>query len=274
MMVSHTSPAIVLGPTGNIQGSYKLLNLATGKKIKCRQFTKYQMPDSVILKIETMGNQHMPGVFNFSDRNGVLFEWNDDVDKYNENIVEKNAILYPSLAVEFPGITLGRNVAVPSIEDDIFPHGLAKDAAAQNANAAPFVVQEWINGLGAIQANDNEIDEGEYDDKDNGIIEVADIPPGNAPLQNPIVAIPDSDEDAASTSKDLDSDDNEDKDPDFQDAHDQEDEGKKNEEEQEDDNIPGIRRLKCRNRGQTRRYADYGLMMAARRTARGRGQRR
>ncbi len=34
MMVSRTSPAIVLGPTGNIQGSFKLLNLATGKKIK------------------------------------------------------------------------------------------------------------------------------------------------------------------------------------------------------------------------------------------------
>jgi hypothetical protein len=211
-----------------------------------------------------MGNQHLPGVFNFSDRNGVLLEWNDDIDKYNENIVEKNAILYPSLAVEFPGITLGRNVAVPSIEDDIFPHGLAKDAAAQNANAAPFVAQEGINGPAAIQANDNKIDEGKYDDKDDGIIKVADIPPGNAPLQNPIVAIPDSDEDAASTSKDLDSDDNEDKDPDFQDAHDQEDEGKKNEEEQEDDNVPGLRRSKRRNRGQTTRYANYGLMMAAR----------
>ncbi len=112
-----------------------------------------------------------------------------------------------------------------------------------------------------------------YSDKDDGIIEVADIPPGNAPPQNPIVAIPDSDKDTASTSEDLDSDDDDDEDPDFQDAHDQEDEGKQNEEEQEDDNVPGLRRSKRRNRGQTTRYADYGLMMAARRTARG-GQRR
>ncbi len=102
---------------------------------------------------------------------------------------------------------------------------------------------------------------------------MADIPPGNAPPQNPIVAIPDSDEDAARTNKDSDSDDNDNEDPDFQDAHDQEDEGKQNEEEQEDDNVPGIRRSKRRNRGQTTRYADFGLMMAARRTARG-GQRR
>ncbi len=108
------------------------------------------MPDSVILKIENMGNQHLPGVFNFSDRNGVLFEWNDDVDKYNENIVKEDVILYPSLAAEFPGVTLDCDVVVPSIEDDIFPHGLAKDAAAQNANATPFVVQEWINSPAAI----------------------------------------------------------------------------------------------------------------------------
>ncbi len=199
----------------------------------------------------------------------MLFEWNADVDEYNENIVEENVILYPSLAAEFPGITLDRDVAVPSIEDDIFPHGLAEDAAAQNANATPFVAQEWINGPAAIQANDNKIDEGEYDDNDDGIIKVADIPPGNAPPQNPIVAVPDSDEDAASTSKDSDSDDNDDKDPDFQDAHDQEDEGKQNEEEQEDNKVPGLRCSKRRNRGQTTRYADYGLMMAARRTARG-----
>ncbi len=49
------------------------------------------MPDSVILKIETMGNQHLPGVFDFSDRNGVLFEWNDDVDKYNEILLRKTS---------------------------------------------------------------------------------------------------------------------------------------------------------------------------------------
>jgi hypothetical protein len=65
-MVSRTSPAIVLGPTGNIQGTYKLLNLATGKKIKCRQFTACPMPDSVIKKVEAIGQQKLPGMFNFS----------------------------------------------------------------------------------------------------------------------------------------------------------------------------------------------------------------
>ncbi len=158
---------------------------------------------------------------------------------------------------------------VPSIDEEVIPHGLAEDAAAQNANAAPFVTQEWINSPAAIHANNNKI--GEYNNKDNGIIEVVDIPPGNAPPQNPIIAIHDSAEDAASTSKDSDSDlDDDDDDPDFQDAHNHNDEGKQNEEEhQEDDDIPGLRRSKCRNRGWMTKYTDCGLMIAARRTAQG-----
>ena len=33
-MVTRSTPVIVLGPTGNLQGTYKFLNLATGKKVK------------------------------------------------------------------------------------------------------------------------------------------------------------------------------------------------------------------------------------------------
>jgi hypothetical protein len=33
-MVTHSTLAIVLGPTGNLQGTYKFLSLAIGKKIK------------------------------------------------------------------------------------------------------------------------------------------------------------------------------------------------------------------------------------------------
>ncbi len=33
-MVIRSIPAIVLGPTGNLQGTYKFLSLATGKKVK------------------------------------------------------------------------------------------------------------------------------------------------------------------------------------------------------------------------------------------------
>ena len=51
-MVTSSTPAIVLGPTGNLQGTYKFLSLVTGKKVKRRAFTPYPMPDSVIRKVK------------------------------------------------------------------------------------------------------------------------------------------------------------------------------------------------------------------------------
>ena len=81
-MVSRSTPAIVLGPTGNMQGTYNVFNLCTGKKIKRRKLTVMPMPDSVIAQVERLGQKNAtPNMFDFSDRNGVLFEWNDDVDE-------------------------------------------------------------------------------------------------------------------------------------------------------------------------------------------------
>ena len=47
-MKSRGLPAICLGPTGNIQGTYSFLNLSTGLVIKRRRFVKLPAPDSVI----------------------------------------------------------------------------------------------------------------------------------------------------------------------------------------------------------------------------------
>ncbi len=46
-MVTRLTPAIVLGPTGNLQVTYNFFSLETGKKIKRRKLTAYPMPDSV-----------------------------------------------------------------------------------------------------------------------------------------------------------------------------------------------------------------------------------
>ncbi len=184
MMATRASPAIVLGPTGNLQGTYKLLNLAaTGKKFKRHSFTVYLMPDSVIKQIEALGQQNLPGVFNFLDRNGMLFEWNNNVDKYTKGLVEEDIVLYPLLVAEFLGITLDREVPVPSIEEEIIPHGQAKDAAAHNSNVPPFVAAGVNHGPAAIHASDNKI--GKYDNEDDDIIVVANIPHRNAPTPEP-----------------------------------------------------------------------------------------
>ncbi len=122
-MVTCSTPMIVLGPTGNLQGSYKFFSLAMGKKVKQYAFTPYPMPDLFIRKVKVYGKlTALPGSCDFADRNGILFEWNDEVDKFPEGIVEiKDVVLYPSLAAEHPGVVLGQDQPLPSIEEELIP---------------------------------------------------------------------------------------------------------------------------------------------------------
>ena len=48
---TRTIGAITLGPTGNLQGGYKFLNLRTGKKITRRNWTHLPMPIEVIERV-------------------------------------------------------------------------------------------------------------------------------------------------------------------------------------------------------------------------------
>jgi hypothetical protein len=70
-MVTCSTPAIVLGPMGNLQGTYKFLSMETGKKIKRRKLTAYPIPDLVIKQVEAFGKFSL-GVLNFANRNGLI----------------------------------------------------------------------------------------------------------------------------------------------------------------------------------------------------------
>ena len=131
-MATRSTPAIVLGPTGNVQGTYKFLSLATGKKVKQPAFTPHPMPDSVIKKVQVYGKSTaLPGIFDFADRNGILFKWNEEVDEFPEGIVEvENDVLSPSLAAEHPGVVLGRDQPLPLIGEELIPQGSAKPRLA------------------------------------------------------------------------------------------------------------------------------------------------
>jgi hypothetical protein len=183
-MVTRSTPAIVLSPTGYLQGTYKFLSLATGEKIKRRAFTPYLMPDSVIKKVEAYGKSTaLPGIFDFADRNGILFEWNEEVDEFPKGIVDvEDVVHYPSLAAEHPGVVLGWEQPRPSIEEELVPQGRAEDAAACNASLHPFDVAGVV-AASIVHANVDELDDYEIDD-DDGIIAVEDIPqqPPHAPL--------------------------------------------------------------------------------------------
>jgi hypothetical protein len=53
-MELRTRWAICLGPTGNMQGSYKFLSLTTGKKVMQRKFTEMPTTNSVIRRINSL----------------------------------------------------------------------------------------------------------------------------------------------------------------------------------------------------------------------------
>jgi hypothetical protein len=56
-MEPRTGWATSLGPTGNMQGSYKFLSLTTGKKVTRRKFTQMPITDSVIRRINSLGKK-------------------------------------------------------------------------------------------------------------------------------------------------------------------------------------------------------------------------
>ncbi len=75
-MFSCGLPAICLGPTGNFQGSYHFLNLATRSVIKCRTFDELPAPQSVIDRVTALAAKS--GVSSnliFANRRQVPFEW-------------------------------------------------------------------------------------------------------------------------------------------------------------------------------------------------------
>ena len=265
-MSSRATPAIVLGPTGNLQGTYKFFNLETGKKIKRRHFTLYPMPDSVIAKVEGHARPRVvPGVFDFADRSGILFEWNDAIDEPPKGLVAEDVVLYPSIVTEFPGVTLDRDIAVTTVEDEVKPHGRLEDAAAHNAGLKPVDIA-GVDRVALIDTfddapNDNEPD----DDDDHGIIAIADLPPADPAPDDALVTDDDDDDNVHTDVEHSDNEEEEDND----DGGDNNDRTGKKEADDAAAIAAGLRRSGRKNKGRSGQYANYTLLLHARKAARG-----
>jgi len=82
-MVTCSTPAIVLGPTGNCKGLTSFSAWRPERRFKQRAFTPYPMPDFVIKKVKAYGKSTaLLGIFDFANRNGILFKWNEEVDEF------------------------------------------------------------------------------------------------------------------------------------------------------------------------------------------------
>jgi hypothetical protein len=75
---------------------------------------------NIIKKVEHFGCLGAPaGVFDFANRSGILFKWNDEVDKPPQGLVNDNVIPFPSLEAKIPGVPLTRDQPILTVEDSI-----------------------------------------------------------------------------------------------------------------------------------------------------------
>ena len=69
------------------------------------------------------------------------------MNEFTEEIVEvEDIVLHPSLDAEHPGVVLGQDKPLPSIEEELVPQGQAEDAVACNAKLQLF------DGAGVVAA--------------------------------------------------------------------------------------------------------------------------
>jgi len=104
MMEPRTKWGMCLGPSGNMQGSYKFLSLSTRKKVTQRKFTEMPMTDSVIKMVDSLGKkERCKNGLSFKNRKGEEYIFNNE-DEYEMIAETKIPALFPDIAAEAPGI--------------------------------------------------------------------------------------------------------------------------------------------------------------------------
>jgi hypothetical protein len=118
-MRDRTSPCIVLGPTGNIQGSvrFRCYNLETKAIVKRRTITPLPMPDRVIRRVLELGkrskqkrkSEHLQ----FLNRVQQEFDW---VLEETAGLVEPEPSETDALPAEIPGVQLESDYESEAVE--------------------------------------------------------------------------------------------------------------------------------------------------------------
>jgi len=107
-MKTRGLPAICLGPTGNIQGTYSFLSLVSGLVIKHRQFDEMSAPDSVINRVTALaGAKGISSRLVFADQHKQPFNWLDNTVPPSPNGLDPTPMaVYPDIPAEMPGVPL------------------------------------------------------------------------------------------------------------------------------------------------------------------------
>jgi len=168
-MAPRTIWAICLGPTGNAQGSYKFLSLATGKKLIRRSFTEMPVTESVINRVAQIAAQNTsPAGLSFRNRHGEEYEW-DIGDEYELLEPTIDVAPFPDIPAEIPGVLTAREEVVGVsnvIQDDTTQSDQewARLAAANSGMDFSSLLPETLNGShDVIEILDDDEDDAFYD---------------------------------------------------------------------------------------------------------------
>jgi hypothetical protein len=105
-MEPRTKWAICMEPMGNLQGSYKFLSLATGKKVTRRKFMEMPVTEAVIKPVKEMAVKDGT-VKGISFKNRKEVEYKFDNDKEYEMLVEPDKPApFPDIPAEAPGMLM------------------------------------------------------------------------------------------------------------------------------------------------------------------------
>ena len=143
---SRSLGAITLTPTGNAQGDYYFLSLASGARVSRHQWTLLPMTDAAIARVEALAlHENQPLI----QAGGLVVEWRPDqpidADEYDR---------------DFDGLPVPDDYFDPADYDAIHPDELA-DLAAEGAPPPPLfplVLDQGAHGNYEINNLDHEID--------------------------------------------------------------------------------------------------------------------
>ena len=104
---ARTRPCVHLGPSGNLQGSSKCLDIGTNKVSHRRVIKVLPASKEFIAKVEALGKKGARAIkknaIKFLNRNKEKFDWdNDDLDDLEVESGEKR--IYPEVPDGVPGV--------------------------------------------------------------------------------------------------------------------------------------------------------------------------
>jgi Reverse transcriptase (RNA-dependent DNA polymerase)/Zinc knuckle len=176
-MLSRTTGAIALRPTGNIQGSHYFMSLTTGCRLNRYKWTVLPMPQDVIDRVHTLAQQQhdIPGLM-FLDRTGEPLPEHDDIDNIHP---DDRSVEYNEDNAPIPPIPHLDDRSVEHIEEDVIhdQDNILDNYNLDNNNPIPNMAPEIDenqeqNDDENLEQNDIDVD---YEEQEDVLIDEQDI---------------------------------------------------------------------------------------------------